>query len=363
MVHITAGAQLTSQGLARARGRSIALLLTYGAVLSALAVHNEWGRDFASFYASAVSLARGSDPYTVITPGAATNINLPHVIVVSRPLAALPFDAAFALWQVLQLTAWGALFILLPRNDQSSWSPEFVAAAALYPGTLAQIAQGQWGFLLALLVMLAFRSQLASREITAGVWIGIVTALKPFAAVLIVMYVRQRRWKGALAAALVVAGCAAAGVLFLGAGMYERWFHAAASIDWAAYPSNASLRGFAERTLAPPFAGWFWIGGAVLVLAVTLLMTGVRSHEPGSWVAWLSAALLASPLGWLYYTWMLAPALLALPRWTLPVRTGLVFLFVPPGVLPALSTATIGLALVWAGTLIEVRSRQPLVQF
>jgi hypothetical protein len=335
-----------------------AVLVAFGAALAALAVHSGWGRDFASFYGSAAALATGSDPYRSGATGGAININLPHVTALLVPLTYLPFDVAFSLWQAAQLAAWGALLLLLCRESPSVSRPEFVAAAVLFPGTLAQIAQGQWGFVLAWLLGMAWVAHRRHRETEAGLWIGVACALKPFVGLLAVLYARQSRFRGAAVAALTVSGAVAAGVLVLGPDLYARWATATSEISWAGYPSNASLLGFAERTVPSGIVNRMWSLMAAALGAATVIASSRRVDDRITWTLVLVAALLISPLGWLYYGWIVAAPLLSMPRWSPLLKAGLLLLWIPPGWFPALSTATLGLLVLWSALLMQAGRRE-----
>src|SRR3970282_1471784 len=58
------------------------------------------------------------------------------------------------------------------------------------------------------------------------------------------------------AAATVVGLVFAGGLLALGPGVYVEWARAVSGIEWAGYPSNASLLGLAERTLPSDALRW-----------------------------------------------------------------------------------------------------------
>ena len=329
------------------------MLVAFGAALGAAAVYAGWGRDFASFYSSAAAFAAGGDPYRAAVTGGAVNINLPHVTALLVPLTALPFDVAFGLWQAVQLTAWAGAVYLLLRGHPEVPRPEFVAAAALFPGTLAQIAQGQWGFALAWLVGMAWAAQCRGREVRAGLWIGLAAALKPFVGLLVILYVRRARVRGAAAAVAVVCFAFAGGLMVFGSDLYTRWSSAVSAITWAGYPSNASLLGLAQRTLPEHMVTATWLLAAAAVGVATLVACTRRADEAVTWTLALAAALLVSPLGWLYYGWILAPSLISLRNWPTLLKVGLVLLWVPPGWFPALSTASVGLVVLWFALLVE----------
>jgi hypothetical protein len=82
---------------------------------------------------------------------------------------------------------------------------------------------------------------------------------------------------------------------------------------------NASLQGILARALTdvpastsrplvvlPALVGPVALAGGVLIVLVTLLRTR-RHHIDQSWLPLMASALLASPLGWLYYIWWVLP--------------------------------------------------------
>jgi hypothetical protein len=338
------------------RTRAVLVLLGIGLALSGLAVYADWGRDFESFYTSAQALAAGADPYEAVF-GGATNINLPHVTALLLPLTFVPFDWAFGIWQIIQLLAWGALLSLLLGSGTRVPTGEFVAAATLFPGTLAQIALGQWGFLVAALVGMAWTASRRQSYLRAAVLIGVATSLKPFVGLLALALLRRRQFRSAAVAFGVMGGILTAGMLLLGPALYLRWFEAAQNVTWAAYPLNASLQGLVARSVPDTFAVPFLIVATLIVMGIPLLLCHSGTDENTSWTLVLVAALLVSPLGWLYYGWILTPGLLALPRWSRILKAGMACLWIPPGAVPAAwSLASVGLLLVWLALVLELRS-------
>ena len=336
-------------------------LVLFGAALTLAALaanptlshESIWGRDFRSFYESAAALAAGGDPYERSGAAGAVNVNLPHVIAFMVPLTFLSPVVAFVVWQAIQIGAWAFMVWGLFARGALRPTPETVAALVLFPGTLAQLALGQWAFALALLVALAWSAHRAGSPVRAGFWIGLATAIKPFVGLLALILA----WRGQLrtaAPALGIAGLVwTAGLLWLGPEAYSAWREAVGGITWAAYESNASLFGLAERLMAPDLSLAVWLTGSAIVAVTTFAVSQRLTEDAGWWTMALTAALLISPLGWVYYGWIVAPSLLALRRWPLGLKAGLVLLWIPPGLLPALSTASAGLLLVWASLAIE----------
>ena len=140
--------------------------------------------------------------------------------------------------------------------------------------------------------------------------------------------------------------------------MTRAWLQALGGVTWASADMNASLQGMLARTLtkpsenaaplvaAPGLVAPLALAGAALILVVTLVRTRQRSIEQ-SWLPLMVAALLASPLGWLYYFWWILPG-------TRPSR--LLFasplLFIPWGVMTMIQpagwlTLTLGSVYFW----------------
>jgi hypothetical protein len=116
------------------------------------------------------------------------------------------------------------------------------------------------------------------------------------------------------------------------------------------------MRGFFERSLPADAADW-WPLAAVAVAAGSLLAVARSEDDALSWSVVLVGALLSAPVGWLYYGWILAPSLLALREWPVSLKLALLLLWVPPGLVPILSTATAGLLLLWSA-LVTARLRR-----
>jgi hypothetical protein len=66
---------------------------------------------------------------------------------------------------------------------------------------------------------------------------------------------------------------------------------------------NASLQGILARTTAPRSLA---LTGSALIVIITLVRTR-RQQIDESWLPLMVSALLASPLGWLYYIWWILP--------------------------------------------------------
>lgn len=105
------------------------------------------------------------------------------------------------------------------------------------------------------------------------------------------------------------------------------------------------------RTLPEALIHPFWVSTSLIVVGATLWASR-RRDSATVWSLSIAAALLVVPLGWVYYGWILAPMLVAIPRWSRLLKTGMVMLWIPPAILGAFSTATAGLVLVWVALIL-----------
>jgi len=328
----TAGATATP-ALARILG--LALLCTWGAltvvasagmILGAAARGNA---DFFTFLDSAARWRAGLDPYLttrLVDLGAGpqpahANLNHPLTLPLFAPLLVLPPAAAFLLWDALGLLAFCAALALARRALGWTLTPtRWIGAVALIaccPGLIYGLQLGQWGTLLALPVValwLLLRDPRLDRDrrvlLLAGALCGVLLAA---------FFLLRRRRAGLLALGAGGLGASLLALPFVGFAAYPAWLAALRGVSWYDHGLNIGLFGLLNRLVDPPVAlGWAMQGLAALLGAALVLRarddTATRDRTIG---ALLLLGLLGSPLGWLYYTPLLLPALLpALAAWS-----------------------------------------------
>jgi alpha-1,2-mannosyltransferase len=139
-----------------------------------------------------------------------------------------------------------------------------------------------------------------------------------------------RRWRAAAAACAAAGLAVALGAAVYGAGSYAEWASGLGRIGWWWLPMNASLRGLVSRLFdagaamdpvvrAPWLVQPVWVLLAGVVVVATVWRTwrpGERISRPAAADATLLvlvlAALLVSPLGWVYYLPLVTGPALAL---------------------------------------------------
>lgn len=324
--------------------RDIAGLVWFAVACAAFALlaHKYYGySDFGTFHADASDWLRTGVLYPNASQGM-VNLNLPHVAVLFAPLAGLPLAAAWTVWQLTQIAL--ACDILRRVASETGYvvTPECALALAVMPATLAQLAMGQLGWVLAWLLTMAWLQR--HRCFSRGVWLGLAIALKPLALLPLAWWMLRREWTSAAASALVMALISGVGLVVLGLDSYVAWFHRVEGITWAHFPLNWSLWGLWVRLVSEGPRLWH-VAIIAIVLGLTLGRLGKSSLDrPSGWVLSLTSALLLSPLGWAYYGWILIGPLAA---WypTAPRATALclALLWVPVTLVPEVPLNTLGL--------------------
>jgi alpha-1,2-mannosyltransferase len=294
--------------------------------------------DFGKFYYSTQAFLAGGNMYgpTLATSFPITqtanaylgNMNPPHFHLLLLPLAHLEPRTAIVLWAGASVISLLVSFRLIGRELNIQWTFAAIACATfatiVCAATGAVIVTGQVTFLLMLPMTLAWICARNGRWASAAVWLGILASVKLFLAVFLIYFAVRRRWRAMLVMVLTALTCFGVGTLTFGVANQLAWLRELSGVDWAWLPMNASVGGFLSRTLGPSpvFASIANVAAAVkpvaaiamfVMLGVTTRATAIdqsRHSVDRAFMGFTLAALLVSPLGWIYYVWILAgPAL------------------------------------------------------
>jgi hypothetical protein len=268
--------------------------------------------DFTIFYQSAAGSAEN------MYKGFRVNLNPPHFSLLIEPLTWVRMSIAAEIWRALNvLSLCGCLWWLATRSDEK-WSAADVGAVLAWAPFHHAFSLNQVTWIMWPLLIGAWWQWRRDRWIAGAIWFGVALSFKSFLGVFLLWLVCRRQWR-AIAAAVATAGAALGiGIVAYGFEVFRAWVRAVSGVSWTSAWTNASLRAlllrsFTENTSgAAPFAN---IPGIVSPLFVALALTIVlgtcwicrnRSVDD-SWPALAASALLASPLGWLYYAWWMLP--------------------------------------------------------
>jgi alpha-1,2-mannosyltransferase len=282
----------------------------------ALNVHG----DFDTFWRSARAFWEGGEVYG--TGADLENLNPPLWVLLISPFALLEPLVAYRFFVLITLSitvaylAWVADELRL----RPAWAVIGGVMLILSSPLLATLALGQIYPILAFGLVVAWMADRRERQRISGAALGLVVALKPTLAPVLLWPLVRRRW-GAFWAA-IVAGAAATlvGAVVVGFGATLDWLRLLSESSASPYWDNASLpsaaaRLFTDNPYAQHVATWAWTIPVAYALGIAAIaFTATRTMwdaEAGLW-ALVAAALLASPIAWHNYLVLLGPGILLL---------------------------------------------------
>jgi hypothetical protein len=240
----------------------------------------------------------------------------------------------------------------------------------LSPAMFATLLSGQLALLLLLPMTLAWRAVRRGNDRLAGARIGVCASLKAPLLLHVPAFAMTGRQAAAAALSAVTTALFAAGIARSGIEAHREWLRNLAAVTWTEHYMNASVLGLVERNLtmsewlqrpladAPAFVGPIWLVAAGIICVSTLLRLRQSTSADEQLLLVTAAALLVSPIAWVYYFWLLVPSLTAVvmqsvgncSRWRKALLTAaLTGLLVPP-VLPWMAVRWSGLATVSVGS-------------
>lgn len=260
------------------------------------------------------------------------NLNPPHVLLAMLPLAPLDPLGVLAIWLASGLAALAlSLFWALRETGTLPSADILVLAGAPLIASVAFtsiLVTGQVTLHLLPLVTWGWIAARRGRWLQTGAAVGLAFSIKPFLLVLLPWLALRGRPAAAALSLGVAAGVFAVGVLVFGTGNLAGWLTALGSIDWHDMPLNASLLSFLERAFDSTFfyEPLVYVPEAVLplwligcgVIGSTSLGIAVLDRSPEAvdraFTLLLLAAILMSPLGWIYYLPLALPPAIGLVR-------------------------------------------------
>jgi hypothetical protein len=306
--------------MATTRSPLLAWTLVIAGVLStALAWrdrHPPASSDFMTLYFSAAQ--QPSSMYALPPGPPRANMNPPIVQLALRPLTTVPLPTAAVIFRILNVVSLCGCLWWLSRSSEERWDLADAGALLAWAPMASVVTLNQMTWILWPLLLWAWWCWRQQRWGAGAIGFGVALSLKPFLGVFLLWLIVTRRWRAAATATASAAVVFAIGAAAYGIDVSRAWLQALGGVTWAYADMNASLQGLLARTLtaapgsnspllvAPGFvAPLAFLGGGLIVL-VTLARTRRWTIEQ-SWTPLMVAALLASPLGWLYYIWWILP--------------------------------------------------------
>jgi alpha-1,2-mannosyltransferase len=246
----------------------------------------------------------------------------PSSALIYLPFAALPLEAAKAVWFVLSLAALAGMFklagTLVPHRR--SRHVMLISGLILAKYFLHELRLGQINMLVTLVLLaglLALSRQAGTAaELKGGAFTGAAVALKPYAALFLPYLIVTRRWRAAAAACAALTLALALPAFFYGVQGNLRLLR-----EWGATLSQSTpalLTNNDNVSIAAFFTKWLGdsgrallpaalVLGALAILTIAVIVRGRNQRQApvleGALV--LTLIPLVSPLGW-DYTFLMA---------------------------------------------------------
>ena len=313
----------------------------FGALAGISSVSMDVHMDFDVFWHSARALWEGRSLY-YDTGGPDSSTNPPFWTLLISPLGLLePLTAyrTFVLITVLASVvslAWMAAELRL----RAGWATVGVGLLLLSSPMLGTLALGQMYPLLSLGLVAAWVAERRGKPTISGVSLGLIVAVKPQLAPVLLWPLVRRRWCAFGVALLSGVTATLAAMIVAGPEALLDWFRYVGNRRPDGYWDNNTLPGaaarlFRENEFVEPIANLPWLEPAAYVLGIGVVVFTAfkvrRAPEAGLW-ALVAASLLASPIAWHNYLLLLGPGiLLLLARGRVAVALFLLALqFIPP---------------------------------
>jgi alpha-1,2-mannosyltransferase len=290
-----------------------------------------WMIDFSVYLAGGDAVLSGQSLYdvTVVSPvfGPLLYTYPPFdAAVVFAPLALLPTEVAYLLWNIVTLVVLGAaiwltLGVVGVRRD----TPRLVLTGAILVGSVGllpvtyNLVVGQINPIILLLVLLDFRRPNPRWQ---GVGVGVAAGLKVTSLIFVAYFVLTRRWTAARNAVLSFLGMVAVGFVARWSDSASYWtglLFDPSRVGGSQITANQSLSGLLARLVHSTTTQGWWLPILVAVAGFGLAM-GVLAHRRGAdFLGMLLVAvtmLLVSPISWEHHWMFVIPLLIWLVSWS-----------------------------------------------
>jgi len=282
--------------------------------------------DFSIYYACAVAMHRGLDPYAIDMTTFTRDLGLeadpfahpadtPTFTLVTTPLAVVAASTAYAIWFVASaLCLVASLYLLFGALNRKMAILLSLAALAFTPlADNFRWAQSQVFVMFG--VLLFFRLMRRGCDRSAGALLATLGLLRGFPLVLGGYLIAQRRWRAIIAMAIAFGCGAAMTVMAMGiapVGNFlrvigviggQQWF----SLDprWELAPANVSLDAFVARLGMAHRGIAFAMKIVILALTFRATVTSSDDRDGRSLSLWIATMLILTPLVWLHYMTLL----------------------------------------------------------
>jgi hypothetical protein len=292
--------------------------------------------DFRGLLYGGSAANAGTDIYASFVPRAHDTLvaglffdYLPIVAFAARPLAALPHNIAVTLWLWVLLSCTIAGCIVIARATLPPHLPRTAigfTVAVIFAPAIDNIWHGQLDAVVLFTFAMALRAWVRGDEVACGVWLGLGGVTKVGPAVLLILLLARRWWRGFAAGIGVVTAALLASGILVGFGSVVRWFTQVLPVlsrpdGWYLNEGwNAVVNRLAEHNISHVDTPNSAIQLAVFVLSALTLLGAAVCVRPGDtshdrraleFGVGITAFILAGTISWYHAYAALAIPLLA----------------------------------------------------
>jgi len=346
-------------------------------------------KDFVQFFLMGHALRAGANLYAPLPQLAAQfdpNLNQwlnvsaypPIVAVIGLPLSYLPYFWSVIAWLMFELVCLAAAIMLIVKQfgGRAAATPVLIVVAAFigWRPVYIDLYLGQLMIPILLLLTLCWLALKAEKDVKAGLFLGIVIAIKLYAWPIALFLLLKGRWRAPVTAFFVFVAANALMVAWTGsATVYDYYSRVGGSVlaEYTFDPFNFSAWCVGYRSLG--VAGGLVVSLAVLIYALFLAFSS-KDFDTGFMVM-LTAATILQPISWIHYMITLLPAFCFIASRTEIRKSEMLFrifliVLILPGFYPlahtyaALATWPPFLFIIgqmWLVSPIKIRERRPII--
>ena len=288
--------------------------------------------DFGKFYYSLqqwrqMGTLYGPSPATLLPFGDGRsehlwNMNPPHFHALIWPLAYLSIEDAYAVWTAANFAVAAVTMVAIERALHLRWAATtwvigLILAFASAP-VLTWLVTGQLtGFVFGLVTAIWLSARRGQWD-RCGLLVGLLCSVKPFLGLLGVFLLIRRQWRAAALAVAAASSAFALGVVIFGLEAHREWLGAIKDAHWIGSVMNASVYGLIGRTWSldvfttTPVARFVATCFALGIVTTAIAAVWRTADLDRAMLILLATSLLASPLGWVYYTPIMLGPMIAL---------------------------------------------------
>lgn len=315
--------------------RKLSILTVIAVLISIILMNARWImfseglHDFGSFFASGLFASEGNNPYSSDSPyiffvefrdinvsGLAPNLNPPITVALFQLMSQSKPNDLLKAWRVGIVIFYfiSIIFLLKSSNiDKETKAFRFIWALSL-AGFWHTIQLGQLYTLLLFLTVIVYYLLGQKRTVIAGIFLGILIAIKPNFVFWAFALAVTGNWAVFLSAGATSLVISIIPISLYGFNIYRQWLAASMlyTPDLLLFPGNNSLQGLFAHFSKPELG----LGlGVILAVSVLINLYNKRSDYHTSNTIGIITSLLISPIAWTGYTLLLIPSLITRQKW------------------------------------------------